>query len=48
MKGILEKDAKDLAAEQIFARWQAIDSIFNFDEEHIRGEFNSIPDYLTR
>ena len=47
-KDVLQKDVKNLASKQIFARWQAILSIFDFDIEFIKGENNSIPDFLTR
>ncbi|GAV85994.1 hypothetical protein CFOL_v3_29428, partial [Cephalotus follicularis] len=45
---ILNKDVKNLASKQIFARWQGILSSFYFTIEHIKGESNSLPDYLTR
>jgi len=32
----------------MFARWQAILSAFDFDIEFIKGESNSLPDFLTR
>ena len=32
----------------MFARWQAILSNFDFQIEYIKGENNSIPDFLTR
>jgi hypothetical protein len=44
----LFKDVENLASKQIFARWQAILSIFYFNIEYIKGESNSIPDFLTR
>ncbi|GAV92053.1 LOW QUALITY PROTEIN: hypothetical protein CFOL_v3_35437, partial [Cephalotus follicularis] len=44
---ILNKDVKNLASKQIFAR-QRILSSFDFTIEHIKGESNSLPDYLTR
>ena len=47
-KFVLEKDVKNLASKQIFARWQSILSIFDFDIEYIKGSNNSIPDFLTR
>jgi hypothetical protein len=47
-KGILEKDVKNLASKQIFARWQAILSCFDFDIEHVNGVNNSLADFLTR
>ena len=42
------KDVKNLVSKQIFARWQAILSAFDFDIEFIKGENNSLPDFLTR
>jgi len=33
---------------QIFARWQAILSAFDFEIEFIKGNTNSLPDFLTR
>ena len=47
-KDVLEKDVQNIASKQIFARWQAILSIFDFDIEFIEGTQNSIPDFLTR
>ncbi|KAG5253016.1 CTV [Salix suchowensis] len=47
-KEVLQKDVQNLASKQIFARWQAILSIFDFDIVYIKGDTNSIPDYLTR
>jgi len=46
-KDILQKDVKNLASKQIFARWQAISSVFHFEIEYIKGTSNSLPDYLT-
>ena len=46
-KDILQKDAKNLAPKQIFARWQAILSVFDFDIEYINDTSDSLPDYLT-
>ena len=34
--------------KQIFARWQAILSAFDFDIEFIQGKDNSLPDFVTR
>jgi hypothetical protein len=45
---VLKKDVQNIASKQIFARWQAILSIFDFDIEYIKGSQNSIPDFLTR
>jgi len=47
-KEVLQKDVQNLASKQIFARWQAILSIFYFDIVYIKGDSNSIPDFLTR
>ncbi|RDX97421.1 hypothetical protein CR513_19817, partial [Mucuna pruriens] len=47
-KEILQKDVKNLASKQIFARWQAILSVFDFEIEYSKGTSNSLPDYLTR
>jgi hypothetical protein len=47
-KHVLEKDVQNIASKQIFARWQTILSIFDFDIEYIKGSQNSIPDFLTR
>jgi len=41
-KGVLQKDVKNLAAQQIFARWQAILAIFDFDITMIKGNSNSL------
>ena len=46
-KHVLEKDVQNIASKQIFARWQAILSIFDFDIEFLQGTQNSIPDFLT-
>jgi hypothetical protein len=48
VKRVLEKDVQNIASKQIFARWQAILSIFDFDIENVKGSQNSIPDFLTR
>ena len=47
-KHVLEKDIQNIASKQIFARWQAILLVFDFDIEFIEGTQNSIPDFLTR
>ena len=47
-KDVLQKDVKNLASKQIFARWQAILSIFDFEIEFIKGDSNFVPDFLTR
>ena len=46
-KSVLQKDVKNIASKHIFARWQAILSNFDFQIEYIKGENNSIPDFLT-
>jgi hypothetical protein len=43
----LEKDVQNIASKQIFTRWQAILSIFDFDIEYIKRSQNSIPNFLT-
>ena len=45
---VLENDVKNLVLKQIFSRWQVILSCFDFTIEHIKGELNSLPDFLTR
>jgi hypothetical protein len=47
-KSIIEKDVKNLVSKQIFAGWQAQLSAFEFDIQYIKGENNSLADYLTR
>ena len=47
-KEILQKDVQNLVSKQIFARWQAILSAFDFEIEFIKGVNNSLPDFLTR
>ena len=47
-KHVLEKDIQNIASKQIFARWQAILLVFDFDIEFIEGTQNSISDFLTR
>jgi hypothetical protein len=46
-KDVLQKDVENLVSKQIFARWQAILSSFDFDIEHIKEEINSLPDFLS-
>ena len=46
-KDILQKDIKNLVSKQIFARWQALLSNFDFEIEFIKGELNSLPNFLT-
>lgn len=47
-KNIIFKDVQNIASKQIFARWQAILSVFDFKITYIKGTDNSIPDFLTR
>ena len=46
-KEVLQKDVQNLVSKQSFAKRQAILSVFDFDIEYIKGETNSIPDFLT-
>ena len=47
-KEILQKDVQNLVSKQIFARWQAILSVFDFEIEFIKGSLNVLPDFLSR
>ena len=47
-KLVLQKDIKNITSKHNFARWQAILSNFDFQNEYIKGENNLIPDCLTR
>ena len=47
-KHVIEKDVENVASKHIFARWQAILSVFDFDIEYIKGSQNTIPNFLTR
>ena len=47
-KEVLQKYVQNLVSKQVFARWQAILSSFDFDIEFIKGVNNSFPDFLTR
>ena len=47
-KEILQKDVQNLVSKQIFARWQAILSVFYFEIEFIKGSSNVLPDFLSR
>jgi len=44
---ILQKDAKNLVSKQIFARWLAILSKFDFEINFIKGKNNSLLDFLA-
>ena len=46
-KYVIEKDVENIASKHIFARWQAILSVFYFDIEFIKGSQNTIPNFLT-
>ena len=47
-KEILRKDVQILVSKQIFAGWQAILSVFDFEIEFIKGSSNILPDSLSR
>ena len=47
-KEILQKDVQNLVSKQIFGRWQAILSVFDFEIEFIKGSSNVLPDFLSR
>ena len=47
-KEILQKDVQNLVSKQIFARWQAILSVFDFEIEFIKSSSNVLPDFLSR
>ena len=47
-KEILQKEIQNLVSKQIFARWQAILSVFDFEIEFIKGSSNVLPDFLSR
>ena len=47
-KPILENDVKNISSKQIFARWQALLSNFDFKIEFIKGKDNCLPDFLSR
>ena len=46
-KYVIEKDVKNIASKHIFARCQAILSVFDFDIEYIKGSQNAILNFLT-
>ena len=46
-KYVIEKDVENIVSKHIFAKWQAILSVFYFGIEYIKGSQNSIPDFLT-
>ena len=47
-KEILQKDVQIFVSKQIFSRWQAILSVFDFEIEFIKGSSNVFPDFLSR
>ena len=47
-KDILQKDVKNLVSKQIFVRWKALLSNFDFEIEFIERELNSLPNFFTR
>ena len=47
-KHILKKYVKNLVLKQIFAKWQSELSSFDFEIGYIKGEHNSLPNFLTR
>ena len=47
-KEVLQKEVQNISSKQIFAKWQAILSIFYFETEYIKGDTNSVPHFLTR
>ena len=47
-KQIFKKDVLNLAHKHLFTNWQSALSAFDFDIEYIKGEQNSLPDFLTR
>ena len=47
-KEIFQKDVQNLLSMQIFAKWQAILSVFYFEIEFIKGSSNVLPDFLSR
>ena len=47
-KEIFQKDVQNIVSKQIFARWQTILSVFDFEIEFIKGDSNSLLDFLSR
>ena len=47
-KEILQNDVQNIVTKQIFARWQAILLVIYFEIEFIKGDSNSLPDFLSR
>ena len=48
LQNILQNDVKNLVSKQIFARWQTLILNFDFEIEFIKGELNSLPNFLTQ
>ena len=47
-KEILQKDVQNIVSKQIFSKWQAILSVFDFEIEFTKGDSNFLPDFLSR
>ena len=47
-KFILNKDFKHDVSKQMFARWQANLTCFDFEVQYKKGVDNNLPDFLTR
>ena len=47
-KEILQKDVRNIVSKQIFVRRRAILFVFDFEIEFIKGDSNSLPDFLSR
>ena len=47
-KQIFKKDVPNLTHKQRFANWQSALFAFDFDIDYIKGEQNSLPDFLTQ
>lgn len=47
-KEVIQKDVQTVVSKQIFARWQTILYVFDFDIEYEKGEKTSLPYFLTR
>lgn len=45
-KYVLENDVENIISKHIFARWQVILSVLDFDIEYIKGSQNSTPDFF--
>ena len=47
-KEILQKDVQNIVSKQIFVRRRAILFVFDFEIEFIKGDSNSLLDFLSR